>query len=130
MLYARHLDFAKIATAVSTLESGSLRLRTSEGTASGSRSGYYDDRIGAESVNNTLSKAREKHDVQPLSKDRRSVRKPMDRPFGRKMFKTQKRLGQLEDKRITHSHLKRSTRFPVFAGWASSLQNPLVASSY
>lgn len=120
MLYARHLNFEKVAATVSTLESSSLRLRTSEGGLSGSRSGYYGDRIGSESVNNTLSKARKKHDIQPLSKDRRSVRKPMDRPFGRKMFKTQKRLGQLEDKRITHAHLRRAVQMSDLGGSVSS----------
>ena len=123
MVWSRYLDFAKLAKVVSSLESSSLRLSTSEGGASGSRSGhgYRGDRIGSDSVNNTLSKARKNHDLQPLSKDRASNTKPTDRPFGSKMFKTQKRLGGLEDKRITHDHLRRAVRLSDLRGSASSL---------
>ena len=109
MLRLKHLDIAKIAKVVSTLESSSLRLSTSKGGASGSRSGNYysGDRIGSDSVDNTLSKARKNHDIQPLAKDRHTSRKPNDMYTLRTDFKSQKRLGQIEDKRLTHAHLRR-----------------------
>jgi len=60
----------------------------------------------AVSVTNTIHRKRENADLQPLSKDRRSLSPPQDKPFSRRMTKSNMRLSHMEDRRLTDNHLR------------------------
>lgn len=50
---------------------------------------------------------RENADLQPLHKDRRTISKPQDNPFKDRMTKANISKSHLEDKRMTHHHLRK-----------------------
>jgi len=60
------------------------------------------------SVTRTMHSERENADLQPLSKDRRSISTPQDLPFSKKMTRTNISRSHLEDKRMTHHHLRKN----------------------
>lgn len=68
--------------------------------------GYF-DKI-ALSVTRSMHSERENADLQPLSKDRRALSAPQDQPFSNRMVKSTMRMSHLEDKRMTHSHLRKN----------------------
>jgi len=57
-------------------------------------------------LDNTLSKARDKADLQPLHRNTNIRDIPRDQPTAIKFNKKQKYLGDIEDKRITRHHLR------------------------
>jgi len=58
------------------------------------------------SVEETLYTARAKHDLQPLSKNRRILSKPQDRPFAKRMTKSNVSMSHLVDKKKLHAHIR------------------------
>jgi len=58
------------------------------------------------SVTRSMHSERENADLQPLTKDKRSLSTPQDRPFANRMIKSTMRMSHLEDKRMTHNNLR------------------------
>ena len=56
-------------------------------------------------LQSTLSKSRDKADLQPLHKDTDTIYRPADAPFAIKIRNKQEYLSHIEDKRITKNHL-------------------------
>ena len=102
--------FEKIAQSITELTaSTSSRSRSSETLGNknlSSRDFNYGSRDNRDKLNlqSTISKARDKADLQPLHKDTGIIYKPADQPFGSRMRNKQEYLGHIEDKRITHHH--------------------------
>lgn len=99
----------KIAQAITSItsssSSGSKNLFGSKNSiTSGSYSNSRNKRINLDS---TLSKSRDKADLQPLHKNSRIVNDPSDKTTETKMNRKQTYLGNIEDKRITFNHLRR-----------------------
>lgn len=96
--------FEKIAQSITSLTSSSS-LRSSSKTMGGKRSGSFNstsqDNRGKLNLQSTLSKSRDKADLQPLHKDTETIYRPADQPFASKMRNKQQHLSHLEDKRIT-----------------------------
>ena len=98
ILTSEHFNgrFEKIAQSVMNLNSGNSIKNNLSNNDSGSRL----------NVSNTISKVREKGDVQPLHKDTRIIDVPRDQPHAIKMTRKQNYLSDIEDKRITYNHLR------------------------
>jgi len=62
--------------------------------------------IKLSSVDETLYTARAKHDLQPLSKNRRVLSKPQDRPFAKRMTRSNVSMSHLVDRKKLHAHLR------------------------
>ena len=104
--------FEKIAQTVTELTVGtSSRSRSGETLGSknlDSRDFNYGARDNRDKLNlqSTIAKSRDKADLQPLHKDTGIIFRPADAPFGSRMRNKQEYLGHIEDKRITHHHLR------------------------
>lgn len=99
--------FEKIAQSITEItQSSSSGLKSSSGSRSGSLLGPYKTRGSSLNLQSTLTKSRQKADLQPLHKDTNTIYKPADAPFGSKMRNKQEHLGHIEDKRITFHHLR------------------------
>jgi len=99
--------FEKIAqniTGITQSSSSSSKNSLSSGNNK-SFGNYSSSRNGKLRLNNTLSKARHKADLQPLHKDTNTIFRPADAPFSNKMENKQEYLSHIEDKRITKHHL-------------------------
>lgn len=58
------------------------------------------------SAGETLYMARAKHDIQPMGAQRRSLNKPQDKPFGKRMTRMNISMSHLEDRKMTRAHLR------------------------
>ena len=96
--------FEKIAQSILSSSSGKS---SSFGSSNGLSNNSYGGRgVKTLQLDNTLSKAREKADLQPLHKDSTIIKTPKDQPTAMKMNDKQDYLGNIEDKRITFNHLR------------------------
>jgi len=59
------------------------------------------------SVLHSMHSERENADLQPLTKNKPSISTPQDKAFQKRMIKSTIRLSHLEDKRMTHQHLRK-----------------------
>jgi hypothetical protein len=99
-------------SAGSPTDSGIKARYRNETGANGSNYGSQYNRDG-DSINNTLSKAMNKHDVQPLHVYTNSIDKPRPQGFSNKMTKRGTTLSHLEDKRITHRPITRDGSYKL-----------------
>lgn len=103
--------FEKIAQNITEITQSSSSSSKSS-TSSGNKNSFFNDndyngrRSRELNLQSTISKARDKADLQPLHKDTGIIYRPADAPFASKMRNKQEYLGHLEDKRITHHHLR------------------------
>lgn len=101
----------KIAQSI-TETGSSYRSSSGIGSSSGSSlSGNSRYGSGTNSLDNTLSKARKKHDTQPLHVYTKSIDKPVDQQFSNKMIRRNATMSHLEDKRITYRPITRNSGF-------------------
>jgi hypothetical protein len=113
MLKVTHFEglFEKIAQVTEVTTSSSSKSKSSSGSSDGYGlgnknrlfNGRRSDRMNLQS---TISKSREKADLQPLHKDTGATFRPADAPEANRMYGKQKYLGGIEDKRITFNHLR------------------------
>jgi len=103
--------FEKIAQNITEItQSSSSSLNKS--ISSGNKNSLFDNndyngRIDRKlNLQSTLSKSRDKADLQPLHKDTGIIYKPSDQLFASRMRNKQEYLGNIEDKRITNNHLR------------------------
>ncbi len=102
-------QFEKIAQNITEItHSTSSRSKSSLSSGNSSGDSMFKNRRRDDTLNlqSTISKAREKADLQPLHKDTGTIYKPADSQFSSRMRNKQEYLGNIEDKRITHHHLR------------------------
>ena len=100
----------KIAQAITSITSSSSSgSKNLFGSKNSITSGSYGNKSQNKRINldSTLSKSRDKADLQPLHKNSRIVNDPSDKTTETKMNRKQTYLGNIEDKRITFNHLRR-----------------------
>jgi len=97
--------FEKIAQSITKItQSGSLN--KSALSSSENKNTFKPSNNKSLDLQSTISKARDKADLQPLHRNTGIVYKPADRLFASKMRNKQEYLGDIEDKRITYHHLR------------------------
>jgi len=112
ILKAEHFTgcIEKIAQAITSMTGRSpTGLKSSSISNNDFNSGSYNSNINTNkklNINSTMSKSRNKADLQPLHKDSKVISGPTDMGTSRKMGGKQKYLGNIEDKRITFNHLR------------------------
>ena len=110
ILRSEHFNelFEKIAQTITgiTQSTSSREKNLNKGGNTGALAGNYNRRGDKLDLQSTISKARDKADLQPLHKDTSIIFRPADASLGSKMRNKQEYLGHLEDKRITHHHLR------------------------
>ena len=89
----------KIAKAITSMIGSSSTGLKSSSVSNNNRNNNID-------INSTISKSREKADLQPLHKDSKVISGPTDMVTSNKMGGKQTYLGNIEDKRITFNHLR------------------------
>ena len=100
--------FEKIAQNIAEItQSSSFNSKnsTNYGGSSGNSFNSYGKSNRSQNLQSTLSKSRDKADIQPLHKDTNTIYRPADVTTASRMSNKQKYLGHIEDKRITKNHL-------------------------